>query len=213
MINISNLCLADFTSSSDDRLQETEFLIAKVIKSKSDFHLIIAVDKNNLFVKNKFFNSLNSLREESFEKIKSRVHFINLDKELNQTDFNQLEKILKFISDQVYDQFDNETENLFKSKQYDIALLMGYITLEKSLRNFYKDSRFSSYKISDRLIKDEIITLTEAETLVKARNLRNNIVHGISDHKLNKDEVKKYLDFFKIIQERLLSATPKIKDL
>ncbi|WEH87988.1 hypothetical protein [Acinetobacter soli] len=175
--------------------------------------MIIAVDKNNLFVKNKFFNSLNSLREESFEKIKSRVHFINLDKELNQTDFNQLEKILKFISDQVYDQFDNETENLFKSKQYDIALLMGYITLEKSLRNFYKDSRFSSYKISDRLIKDEIITLTEAETLVKARNLRNNIVHGISDHKLNKDEVKKYLDFFKIIQERLLSATPKIKDL
>lgn len=213
LINISNLCLADFTSSSNDRLQETEFLIAKVIKSKSDFHLIIAVDKNNLFVKNKFFNSLNSLREESFEKIKSRVHFINLDKELNQTDFNQLEKILKFISDQVYDQFDNETENLFKSKQYDIALLMGYITLEKSLRNFYKDSRFSSYKISDRLIKDEIITLTEAETLVKARNLRNNIVHGISDHKLNKDEVKKYLDFFKIIQERLLSATPKIKDL
>ncbi|WP_404230494.1 SIR2 family NAD-dependent protein deacylase [Acinetobacter venetianus] len=205
LINISNLCLVDITNSSNDRLQEIEFLIEKVIKSQSDFHLIIAKNIDNPFSKNNFYKSINTIREESLDKIKSRVHFINFDKKLNQVDFNELENILKSISDHVYDQFDSEIANLFKTKQYDIALLMGYITFEKSLRDFYKDSRFASYKLSDRLIKDNIISSDEAPILFEVRDLRNKIAHGLNQNKLSKDTVQQYLEFFKKIQDKLVS--------
>ncbi len=82
---------------------------------------------------------------------------------------------------------------------------MGYITFEKSLRDFYKDSRFASYKLSDRLIKDNIISSDEAPILFEVRDLRNKIAHGLNQNKLSKDTVQQYLEFFKKIQDKLVS--------
>lgn len=211
LINISNVCLADFTPSFNDRLQETEFLIKKVITSKSDFNLILIKNPEKPFNLNHFYKSLNDLSDGSMERIQSRIHFITLDKNLNQIDLKELEDVLKIISDQVYDQFDTEIKKLLKNKQYEAALLMGYITFEKSLREFYKETHFTAFRLPQRLLKNEIINENEVGILTEARLLRNKIAHGQNDEKLTKETVVKYLEFFKRIQERLSSLENNIE--
>lgn len=212
LINISNVCLADFTPSFNDRLQETEFLIKKVITSKTDFNLILIKNPDNHFNLNNFYKTLNNLSNESIENIQSRIHFITLDKKINQVDLKELESVLKIISDQVYDQFDNEIKFLLKNKKYEAAILMGYITFEKSLREFYKDSHFTAFKLPQRLVNSKIITIDEAETLMEARLIRNKIAHGQNDEKLTKEITLRYLEFFKSIQERLVSQNNNTED-
>ena len=70
----------------------------------------------------------------------------------------------------------------------------------------------SPFKLPQRLVNSKIITIDEAETLMEARLIRNKIAHGQNDEKLTKEITLRYLEFFKSIQERLVSQNNNTED-
>ncbi|MEJ8529481.1 SIR2 family protein [Acinetobacter baumannii] len=201
LINISNLCIADFNKSFNDRQQEAKILVRKLLTSEKEFHLILI--KNPKIPDSDFFKSLDNLSPISFSKLEERLHFIDFDNNTNNLDLKNLEKVISDISDTVYSNINSEIDKLMENEQYNVALLMGYITVEKTLREFYKDLSFINYKLSDKLIESKIITPKDAKTLMEARNLRNQIAHGTLDYVLKREEVIKFLNLFKKIQKIL----------
>ncbi|PTV57623.1 DUF4145 domain-containing protein, partial [Acinetobacter seifertii] len=113
--------------------------------------------------------------------------------------------LLISISSQIYQNFDKETERLLKSRNYNLALITGYISFEKSLREYYKNTRFIQPKIHSMLLKDELINNEQASLLDEARLLRNRIIHGDENIKLTKEQVNKFLETLKLVQEKLKS--------
>jgi uncharacterized protein YutE (UPF0331/DUF86 family) len=201
LVNISNVCIADFTKSFKDRQQEAKILIRKLLTTEQDFHLILIKNPNNPI--SDFFKSLDNLSPSSYSKLEQRLHFIGHNDNNDQLNLEDLEKLISNISETIYSNFNSEIDKLMENKQYNVALLMGYITVEKTLREFYKDLNIMSYKLSDRLIESKIITPRDSKTLISARNLRNQIAHGAIDYDLEKEEVIKYLNLFKKIQKAL----------
>ena len=200
LVNISNLCIADFTKSFKDRQQEAKILIRKLLTSEQDFHLILIKNPNK--PTSDFLKSLDNLSPTSYSKLEERLHFIGCDNN-NQLDLEGLERLISNISETIYSNFNSEIDKLMENKQYNVALLMGYITVEKTLREFYKDLNIIGYKLSDKLIESKIITPRDSKILIEARNLRNKIAHGAIDYDLEKEAVVKYLNLFKKIQKAL----------
>ncbi|HCQ9594450.1 TPA: hypothetical protein OMQ04_003034, partial [Acinetobacter baumannii] len=178
-----------------------KILVRKLLTSEKEFHLILI--KNPKIPDSDFFKSLDNLSPISFSKLEERLHFIDFDNNTNNLDLKNLEKVISDISDTVYSNFNSEIDKLMENEQYNVALLMGYITVEKTLREFYKDLSFINYKLSDKLIESKIITPKDAKTLMEARNLRNQIAHGTLDYVLKREEVIKFLNLFKKIQKIL----------
>ncbi|WP_350458536.1 SIR2 family protein [Acinetobacter pittii] len=203
LINISSICIIDFTKLKQDPHQELERSIRRLITSKDNFHLIIIQDSSQNIDIDAFYKPLKKLQPNTSDRINNQLHFINFDKNKNSIDLEKLEKILSIISHKVYSNFDNETQKLLRNKQYNIALLTGYITLEKTLREYFKDYKLHPLKLSDRLIQENIIAKNDARLLLEARTLRNQVAHGLTDIELTEKNVLDYLNLFKRIQEKL----------
>lgn len=209
LVNISNVCMADFNTSFKNRQQEVKILIRKLLTTKNDFHLILVGNPNKPDFD--LINNIENISQDGISKIEERLHFISFKE--NELDLEELEKVISNISDRVYSNFNAEIDKLIENQQYNVALLMGYITVEKKLRDFYKDLNLISYKLSDKLIESKIITQKDSKLLIEARNLRNQIAHGMIDHDIEREVVIKYLNLFKKIERSIkIQIDKKSKD-
>ena len=209
LVNISNVCMADFNTSFKNRQQEVKILIRKLLTTKNDFHLILVGNPNKPDFD--LINNIENISQDGISKIEERLHFIGFKE--NELDLEELEKVISNISDRVYSNFNAEIDKLIENQQYNVALLMGYITVEKKLRDFYKDLNLISYKLSDKLIESKIITQKDSKLLIEARNLRNQIAHGMIDHDIEREVVIKYLNLFKKIERSIkIQIDKKSKD-
>ncbi|GEM_PF-453887 len=205
LVNISNVCMADFNTSFKDRQQEAKILIRKLLTLQNDFHLILIKNPNKPDFD--FIKSIDNLSQAGRSKLEERLHFIGCKE--NELDLQELEKVLSDISDKIYSNFSTEINKLIENEQYNVALLMGYITVEKNLRDFFEDFNIISYKLSDRLIESKIINQKDAKLLIEARNLRNKIAHGMIDYDIKREVVIKYLNLFKKIEKSIKTQIDK----
>ena len=203
LINISNICMADLTISSKYVQQELELVIKKLNNTDADFELIVVKNSKNNMTSSEFYEEIKHLKLINSEKIVNRIHLINFDVEKNLIDIKSLETILNKISNEIYHKFDLETQKLIRSRQYNLALITGYISFEKSIREHYRNYRFVQSKLYSMLLEDEIIDKEQALILNEARHLRNRIIHGDDNIKLNKEQVTKLLETLKYVQDKI----------
>jgi|SRR5690554_2966042 len=203
LINISNICMADLTISSKYVQQELELVIKKLNNTNSDFELIIVKSSENNMTSAEFYESIKHLKLINAEKIVNRTHLINFDVETNLIDIKALETILNKISNEIYHKFDLETQKLIRSRQFNLALITGYISFEKSIREHYRNNRFVQPKLYSMLLEDEIINKDQALILNEARHIRNRIIHGDDNVKLTKEQVTRLLETLKFVQDKI----------
>ncbi|MEG1313912.1 MAG: SIR2 family protein, partial [Bacilli bacterium] len=210
LINISNICIADLTSNSRHVISEIEIIIDKIINSTDKFHLILikdkATDSNPNEILYQYLSKINSTTKIQLNsEIFNRIHYINFDKILNQIDLNSLESLMQKLSNDIYENFDKETNDLLKNGQYDMALLTGYISLERAIRGAYHDSPryYPTIKLFEILVKTGQISTEDYDLINEARILRNLLAHGQATKKLTKSEVTKFLKSFEKIKDNL----------
>jgi hypothetical protein len=203
LINISNICMADLTVSSKYVQQQLELVIKKLNNTDSDFELIVVKNSENNMTSSDFYEKIKNLKSINAEKIINRTHLINFDIEKNLIDVKALELILNKISNEIYQKFDLETQKLLRGKQFNLALITGYISFEKSIREHYKNNRFVQTKLYSMLLEDNIIDQEQANILNEARYIRNRIIHGDDDIKLSKEQVTKLLEVLKFVQDKI----------
>jgi len=205
LINISNICMADLTTSSKFLEKELELIIKRLIQSKDDFDLIVVKSSKLILTVDDFYNKIKHLDISDHVKIKNKIHLVDFDLEKKLIDTKNLELLLTTISSQIYQNFDKETEKLLKARNYNLALITGYISFEKSIREYYRNTRFTQLKLHSMLLQEELIDNEQASILDEVRFLRNRIIHGDENIKLTKEQVTRFLETLKMVQEKIKS--------
>lgn len=208
LIDISNICIADLTTTSKFVEKELEIIIKKLIQSKDEFDLIIVKSSQNILTVDDFYQNIKHLNIINHEKTRNKIHLVNFDSEKKLIDTQKLESLLINISSQIYQNFDEETERLIRSRNYNLALITGYISFEKSIREYYKTTRFIQHKLNSMLLEENLISNDQEIILNEVRLLRNRIIHGDENIKLTKEQVTSFLETLKIVQKKLKSKSP-----